>query len=115
MKLGELAVAGVVGVLACAGLIWVGIGFAGFALLTALEPNVGLAGAAALTALILLVVPVFVVILFGRRGGSPSEKGADSVLSAIAQVARERPVLAMLGAALFGAAEVFLNRTRKKK
>ncbi len=115
MKLGGLAIARILGILACAGLIWVGIGFAGFALTVALSPSLTLAGAAALTAFLLLVVPVFVVLLYGSRTAGVDETGAsDSILSDIAHIARKRPLLAMLGAALFGAAEVLLNNGKKK-
>jgi hypothetical protein len=115
--MGEQALARILGILACAGFIWVGIGFAGFALTTAIAPRFGLAGAAGITAAALLIVPIAVSILFGRsRSNWANSKDTDSVLSAIAVVARERPVLAMLGAAAFGAAEVLLNtRGRKEK
>jgi hypothetical protein len=115
--MGEQALARILGILACAGFIWVGIGFAGFALTLAIAPRLGLPGAAAVTGLLLLLVPIAVSLLFGRsRSNWGGSKGQDSVLSAIAVVARERPVLAMLGAALFGAAEVVLNsRGRKEK
>jgi hypothetical protein len=116
MKLGEQAFAGMLGVLACAGLLWAGIGFAGFSLMTALAPGLGLAAAAAVTALVLLIIPAIVVIFYRRPVAEASAKaGADNVLSAIAQIAKERPLLAMVGAALFGAAEVFLSQRKKKK
>ncbi|MGD0190520.1 MAG: hypothetical protein ABSD74_07250 [Rhizomicrobium sp.] len=118
MKLGEQAIAGVLGILACAGLIWGAIGFAGYALMTSLSQGLGSAGAAAVTAVILLIVPVAVVALSRRstpEAESDPAKGADSVLSAIAKVAKERPFLAMIGAALFGIVEVYLNQQRKKK
>jgi hypothetical protein len=116
MKLGELAIARALGILACAGLIWVGIGFAGVALTEALSPSLTFAGAAAVTAFLLLLVPACVVLLYGRRPTGPvNTKSSDSILSAISHIARERPLLAMLGAALFGAAEVLLNSRKKKK
>jgi hypothetical protein len=115
MRLGEQALARILGILACAGLVWAGIGFAGFALTAALAPSLTWAGAAALTALLLLIVPVGVVLLYGQNTtGEARAKGPESVLSAIAQIARERPLLAMVGAALFGAAEVLLNSRKKK-
>jgi hypothetical protein len=67
------------------------------------------------TALGMLVVPLLVVLLFGRSIGEPAKtKGADGILSAISHIAKERPLLAMLGAALFGAAEVLLNNRKRK-
>ena len=116
MKLGEQAIARILGILACAGFIWVGIGFGGVALTVALSPYLGLAGAAALTAFLLLLVPACVVLLYGRRPATEaSTRSSESILSAIAHIAKERPLLAMLGAALFGAAEVLLNSRKKKK
>jgi hypothetical protein len=115
MKLKEQALARILGLLVCAGLIWVGIGFAGLALTEALSPRFGLAEAAAVTSGALLIIPLFVWVLYGnRRTGLESPKGPESILSAIALVAKERPLLAMLGAALFGAAEVILNSRKKK-
>jgi hypothetical protein len=115
VKLGEQVLARILAILACAGLIWAGIGFAGFALMVALSPALGLAGAAALAAAVLLIVPMFVWLLYGQSPiNGQNAKSPDSVLSAISTVARERPLLAMIGAALFGAAEVLLSSRKKK-
>jgi hypothetical protein len=118
MKRGEQAIAGVLGIIVCAGLTCGGIGFAGYALMTSLSPGLGTPGAAAITAAILLIVPIVVVVF--SRSSKPDDaadpaKGADSVLSAIAKVAKERPLVAMIAAALFGAAEIYLNQRRQKK
>lgn len=115
MRLGEIAIAGIIGLFACVGLIWAGIAFAGFAIMTALTPQLELAGAAAVTAAILLAGPILVVLLAGRRKTGENKRGADNILSAIAQIAQERPFVAMVGAALFGAAEVLLKQRKKKK
>ena len=115
MSLGEQALARILGILACAGLIWAGIGFGGYALMAVLAPDLTWAGAAAVTAFVMLIVPLVVVLLFGRSTTETVKpKGADGILSAISHIAKERPLLAMLGAALFGAAEVLLNSRRKK-
>jgi hypothetical protein len=117
--MGEWAIARVIGILTCAGLIWVGIGFGAFALTTVLAPHLGPAGAAGLTSALLLIGPAFVGIFYGRRRSKGlsglSDDASDTVLSAIASVARERPLLAVLGAALFGAVEVFLKAPRRNK
>lgn len=116
MKLGGQAIAGVLGILACAGLIWAAIALAGLALVTVLTPIMGLAAAASLTAVLLLIVPVGVVLIYGRRSATTGRnRGADGVLSAIAEVAKERPFLAVIGAALFGAAEILLSRRRRER
>jgi len=114
--MGEQTLARILGVLACAGFVWVGIGFASFALTTALAPRLGLAGAAAVTAAVLFVMPLTVAILFGRnRPTAQRARGADSALAALAALAKERPVTAMIGAALFGAAEVLLSGRRTER
>ena len=114
--MGEWAIARVIGILTCAGLIWVGIGFGAFALMTILAPHMGLAGAAGLTGAMLLIGPAFAGIFYGRRRSAGlSDDASDTVLSAIASVARERPLLAVLGAALFGAVEVFLKVPRRNR
>ena len=115
MKLEEQAIAGILALIACAGFLWGAIGFAGFALMTALAPGLGTAGASAVTALILLIVAGLIALFSRRKPIAEAEtKGADRVLSAIAQIARERPFVAMVGAALLGAGEVLLSRRRKK-
>jgi hypothetical protein len=113
----EQALARILGILACAGFIWVGIGFAGFAITTALAPYMGVAASAAFAALVLLIVPVLVVAIFGSKGPAALEgsKPADSALAAIAALAKERPVMAMIGASLLGAAEVLVTKRRSER
>jgi len=114
--MGELTLARIVAILACAGLIWIGIGFAGFALTTWLTPYLTLAGAAAATALLLVVAGLCLLLIQGRTSaGFGTTKESDSVLSAIALIAKERPILAVIGAAIFGASEVFFSPRRNKK
>src|ERR1700685_4148781 len=68
-------------VLVAAALIWIGIAFAGFALLTALTPALGLAGAAAIVAALLLLGPLgALVALLVRRPPKPAEGGNHEVL-----------------------------------
>ena len=115
MKLGGMAVAGVVGLFACSSLVFVGIAFAGFAIFTALTPFLGEAGAAGVTAAIFLL-PLLLVILVLGSGKSRRRRTREneSLLTLIARVARERPIVAVVGAALFGAAEVLLSSRRRK-
>jgi hypothetical protein len=113
--MGERALARILGIVACAAFIWVGIGFAAFALCTVLGRLLGVAGAAALTALTLLVVPLIALALFGRASLGEKPKGADTALGAIAALAKDRPFLAMIGAAVFGAAEVLFARRRMER
>jgi hypothetical protein len=105
------AVATVVLGLIAAAMILVGTSFAGFAIFTALEKPVGVPGAAALTALILLIGPVLFVLaaaIFRPR------RRSNEVLIAelFSGLVRDKPLLSMVGAGLVGAAGMFLRRRR---
>lgn len=115
MRLGGMAVAGVVGLFACSSLIFVGFAFAGFAIYTALSPFLGEAGAAGVTAAIFLVPPLLAILILGTpKSRRKRRQENESLLTLIARVATERPILAMVGAALLGAAEVLLSNRRRK-
>ena len=102
----------VVGILAAA-LIFVGVSFAGFAIFKALEHSVGIPGAAALTALIFLFVPLlFVLVASFRRPPRTDLAGEALIMNVFSGLARDKPLLAMLGAGLVGAAGIFLRRRR---
>ena len=106
------AAGAVVGVIAGA-FILVGVAFAGFAIFTALERPVGVAGAAALTALILLIGPLLFVFVAAFRQPPKSEIGETVLLNLFSGLARDKPLIAMLGAGLFGAADIFLRKRRR--
>ena len=99
------------GLLAFFGLAW-----GGYAIFIALTGPVGPAWAAGITALIFLFVPLVVVIVAASmRKPKPQLEGSAAVMSALASVAREKPVLALIAAGLFGAAEVLMSRRRRRK
>lgn len=107
------AAAGIVLGIIVAAMILVGVCFAGFAIFTALQTPVGVPGAAALTALILLIGPllfIFVASLFRPR--RQDFVGDAFVANLFSGLVRDKPLLAMLGAGLVGAAGVFLRRKR---
>lgn len=87
-------------------LVIVGVGFAAYAVYLAFVPVLEPAGAAAITAAILLVLPalcVFSVAL--RTGGAKQPLDVDNAtLSALAGIAKDKPLFAILLAGLVGAA-----------
>ncbi|MBN9567906.1 MAG: hypothetical protein J0H30_11765 [Alphaproteobacteria bacterium] len=107
-------IGGVVLAMLAGSLLLVGVGFAGFAIYAALLPALGMAGAAALTAFILLIGPVvFALTAFLQRRREPLIKpGEMAMFAALSAIVRERPVLTLLGAGLLGAAEIFLKKRR---
>jgi LPXTG-motif cell wall-anchored protein len=107
------AAAGIVLGLIAGAMILVGVAFAAFAIFTALEHPVGVAGAAALTALILLIGPllfIFVASMFRPR--RQDFVGDAFIANIFSGLARDKPLLAMLGAGLLGAAGIFLRKRR---
>jgi len=107
------AVLGLIG----AALIFFGVAFLGAAIAVALLPRLGVAGSAAVTGLILLLPPCIwgVAAAFRDPDSLPrrSEPTVENaVVALLSRLAREKPLLAVLGATLFGAAEVLLSRKK---
>jgi hypothetical protein len=96
-------------------MVWIGVGFLGFAIAAGLTPHVGMAWAAAITAAILLVPALLAALFLGRR--PPPSKfglgGETTLFAVISTLVRDKPLLSILGAGLFGALEVWLNRKKK--
>lgn len=109
-------------VLIGAALILAGVAFAGYAIMLALLPRLGDTGAAAATAAALLIVPLaYLAVAAWRSSKRPAVLPVAAaltpeaaVLSALAATARGNPLLAVAGAALFGAARVWLNPPRRR-
>ncbi|MBL6939789.1 MAG: hypothetical protein ISS15_11325 [Alphaproteobacteria bacterium] len=116
-KIGAGAVLAIIGLL----LLILGVGYLGMAVVTALTPALGAAGAYAVTGGI-FVGPAFfwaILTLLLTRKPPPqkaelgsAERGLWTVL--FAAIAKETPWIAIAGAGLVAAAEIFLA-TRKKK
>ena len=101
----------VLGLIAAA-MVLVGTSFAGFAIFTALETPVGIPGAAALTALIFLIGPllfIFIAAIFRPRRDYANDALIAGLFSGLV---RDKPLLAMVGAGLLGAAGIFLRKRR---
>ena len=96
-------------------LVFVGVCLAAFAIDTALTPPLGVAWAAALTAFILLVIPVvWMISVFLRPRPTPAKFFAEgSVIGAFASLAKDHPIISVATAGLFGIAEAFFKRRKK--
>jgi hypothetical protein len=98
-----------------AALVLTGVALAGYAIMLTLTPWFGAAGSAAATAAALLVLPLVFLAAGGMRAISARSPVASqinpetAVLRTLANVARDRPLLAVIGAGLFGAADVVLR------
>jgi predicted dinucleotide-binding enzyme len=106
-------------ILAAAGIAmaFFGVGLLGTALALALAKTVGVVDAYALAGAVLLVPPLIWVIV--KLSSRPKKRAAtaDSELTRVllAAVAKETPWVAIIGAGLVGAANMFLNRSKSPK
>ncbi len=114
MRIGAGMVLAIVGLT----LMVFGVGFLGYALAAALTPSLGVAGAAAVTGGIFVGPPFLwaIVILLLRRPPPPKPAAAPSGLwlTLFAAIAKETPWVAIVGAGLVAAAELFLATRRRK-
>lgn len=115
-RIAASAVLGLIGLL----LIIFGVGYLVYALAMALTPALGVAGGAAVTGGI-IVGPIFlwaIILLLLRRTPPPKPAQAQASnglwLALFAAVAKETPWIAIVGAGLMAAAEMFLTRRRAK-
>lgn len=105
--------AGAVLAIIAAAMVFLGVCFAAFAIFAALQPSLGVPGAAAITALILLIGPLlFVVVAVIRQPRRKDMVTEELLLNLFTGLARKKPVTAMVGAGLLGAAGMFLRRRR---
>ena len=98
-------------------LVFFGVGLLALALAAAFAPLVGPAWGDAIAGAILLLPLLFWALIVSlTRPARPKPLPANGVLRALfGAVARETPWLAVLGAGLAGAAEMFLNRNKPRK
>ena len=106
--------AGAVAFLILGAVTLVGVACAAIAIDLALTPAIGPAWAAAVTAVILLIAPVTFWIVLAVKGanGGPKE-GEEVMLKTLASLAKNSPLLALAGAALFGAADALIRRNKR--
>jgi hypothetical protein len=106
-------------ILAAAGIAmaFFGVGLLAMALASALAKTLGVTEAYALAGAVLLVPPLIWVTF--RRSSRPKKPAAaaDNELTRVllAAVAKETPWVAIIGAGLVGAANMFLNRNKSPK
>ncbi len=110
-RVGAKALLAMVGV----ALIFFGVGFIILGIATALQPYVGAAWGDVIAGAIFLVPPlIWALAVAGTR--PPKPQGASQIVATLIAVAvKETPWLAIVGAGLAGAAEMFLKRNKSKK
>ncbi len=93
-----------------------GIGLLGMALASALVKAVGVVGGYALSGAVLLVPPlVWAIVTHWSRPKKPAVANSELTRVLLAAVAKETPWIAIIGAGLAGAANMFLNRNKSPK
>lgn len=99
------------------GMAFFGIGLLGMALAGALTAALGMVGAYAVAGGVLLTPPLLWALVTRlsqpRKPPSPPQSELTRVL--LAAVAKETPWIAIIGAGLVGAANIFLNRNKSGK
>jgi hypothetical protein len=118
-QMGIKAAAGAVLALIGVAMIVFGVGFLADAIATALAPSLGVAGGAAVTGAIFVGPPFFwaILMLALRRPPPPKPLIAPSGLwmALFAAIAKETPWVAIVGAGLVAAAEIFFSHRPRKK
>ena len=95
-----------------------GVGLLGMALASTLVATLGVAGAHAVAGAILLVPPLLwaaVLCLSRPRKPPPPQANNELTRALLAAVAKETPWLAIVGAGVAGAVNMFLNRNKPGK
>lgn len=97
------------------GAAFFGIGLLGFALAHALVTALGIAAAFGVAGAVLLFVALVLlaILVLSKPGKPPVSNELTKVL--LAAVAKETPWIAIIGAGLAGAANMFLNRHKSSK
>jgi hypothetical protein len=111
LKAAAAAVLAFIGLL----LVFFGVGFLAYAIAAALTPALGVAAAAAVTGGIFAGPPFLwaIIILAFRR--PPPQAPTGLWLTLFAAVAKETPWVAIVGAGLVAAAEIFLAARKPRK
>jgi hypothetical protein len=95
-----------------------GIGLLGMALASALVKLLGVVGGYSLAGAVLLLPPLLwaMVVQLSRPKKRPAQSGGNELTKVLlAAVAKETPWIAIIGAGLAGAANMFLNRNKASK
>jgi hypothetical protein len=99
------------------GMAFFGVGLLGLALAASLVALFGIAGALAIAGGVLLLPPLFWAVgrLLFKPRKPPPPPTSGIVTALLAAVAKETPWIAVIGAGIAGAADMFLNRNKPKK
>ena len=95
-----------------------GIGLLGMALASALVAALGVVGGYSLAGALLLLPPLLwaIIVHLSRPKRRPAQNGGNELTKVLlAAVAKETPWIAIIGAGLAGAANMFLNRNKTSK
>jgi len=93
-----------------------GIGLLGMALASALVRTFGVVGGYALSGAVLLVPPlIWAIVTHWSRPNKPAVANNELTRVLLAAVAKETPWIAIIGAGLASAANMFLNRNKSPK
>jgi len=94
-----------------------GVGLLGVALAHVLFATLGVAGAYAVAGAVLLAPPLLwtIAIRLSRPRRKPVAADNELIRVLLAAVAKETPWIAIIGAGLAGAANMFLNRNKSPK
>jgi type VI protein secretion system component VasK len=121
-RFGTQAIPCVIFLILCSALIWVGVGFAGYALYLGLVTQMAAPWAAAIAAGILVIGPISWAFIIKWRilrvrpqlrtsdaQVAPAET-QDAILGLLAKIAQDKPLLAIVFAGILGASEAILHR-----
>ncbi len=95
-----------------------GIGLLGMALASALVKMLGVVGGYTLAGVVLLLPPLVwaMIVQISRPKKPPAQTGSNELVKVLlAAVAKETPWIAIIGAGLAGAANMFLKRNKSSK
>lgn len=94
-----------------------GIGLLGMAIAAALVAALGVVGGYAVAGIVFLVPPLVwaIVTHMSRPKQAPPPANNELTRALLAAVAKETPWIAIIGAGLAGAANMFLNRNKSPK
>jgi hypothetical protein len=107
------AVLGLIG----AALVFFGVGLLGYAIAVALAAHLGLAGGAAVAGAIFVAPPFIWAVLVSafrpaRKRPEPVAGSTELLTAVIAGLAKEVPWIAIIGAGIVGATEMFFKRKK---
>jgi hypothetical protein len=97
-------------------LIFFGVGLIEWGIATALKPYVGSAWSDVIAGAIFLLPPlIWALAVASTRPPKPAVGTRQIMTTLLAALAKDTPWVAMAGAALAGAADLFLNRNKSRK